>query len=71
VFGKETTGLSPEVVESLREGWVSLPMPNRRARSMNLSNCVAVVVYEALRQLGFPDVTPGIGSVEESGIEPA
>jgi len=54
VFGPETRGLPPEVLESLPETQrLRLPMkPN--SRSLNLSNAVAVVVYEAWRQLKFP-----------------
>jgi len=53
VFGSETRGLPADYLQSLESGQrLRLPMrPN--SRSMNLSNCVAVVVYEAWRQLGF------------------
>jgi len=36
-----------------RDGWLRIPMFNDRARSLNLSNCAALVLYEALRQQGF------------------
>ena len=54
VFGPETRGLPVELLESLLPNQrLRLPMqPNNR--SLNLSNSVAVVVYEAWRQLGFP-----------------
>jgi tRNA (cytidine/uridine-2'-O-)-methyltransferase len=53
VFGKETKGLPQEILDAHRDWVVRLPMlPN--ARSLNLSNAVAIVVYEALRQTGFP-----------------
>jgi len=54
LFGPETRGLPDEVLTSLPEGSV-LRLPMRpESRSLNLSNAVAVVVYEAWRQLGFP-----------------
>ena len=51
-FGKETAGLPPSFRERFRERCVRLPMVDE-ARSLNLSNAVAVFVYEALRQTGF------------------
>ena len=54
-FGKETKGLPEEFLEAHRESCVRIPMgPN--IRSLNLSNAVAITVYEALRQLDFPDL---------------
>ena len=53
VFGRETAGLPGGLLERYRSGWIRLPMFNPNARSLNLSNCVAVVLYEALRQSGF------------------
>jgi tRNA (cytidine/uridine-2'-O-)-methyltransferase len=53
VFGPETRGLPPEILEAcLPERRVRIPM-QAGARSLNLSNAVAVVVYEAWRQLGW------------------
>ena len=52
-FGKETAGLPQAFRERFRERCVRLPMVSP-ARSLNLSNTVAVCVYEALRQAGFP-----------------
>ena len=52
-FGKETAGLPEDFRERFRERCVRLPMVSA-ARSLNLSNAVAVCVYEALRQAGFP-----------------
>ena len=53
IFGPETRGLPPEILDSLpAENRLRIPMrPNNR--SLNLSNSVAVVVFEAWRQLGF------------------
>ena len=54
-FGKETKGLPEDFLEEHRESCVRIPM-RREARSLNLSNAVAITVYEALRQLAFPDL---------------
>ncbi|MGN6643481.1 MAG: tRNA (cytidine(34)-2'-O)-methyltransferase, partial [Verrucomicrobiota bacterium] len=53
VFGRETAGLPPQLLEENRERWLRIPMFNPDARSLNLSNCVALVLFEALRQNGF------------------
>lgn len=55
-FGRETTGLPKELVAANRERCVRLPMTGA-IRSLNLSNSVAIVVYEALRQQQFPNLT--------------
>lgn len=55
VFGKETAGLPEELLHEHPESCVRLPMlDDDTARSLNLSNTVAVGVYETLRQWGFP-----------------
>ncbi len=55
VFGKETAGLPEELLRDNPETSVRLPMlDDDAARSLNLSNTVAVGVYEVLRQWGFP-----------------
>lgn len=58
LFGGETRGLPPAVLEALPAAQrLSIPMrPGNR--SLNLSNAVAIVVYEAWRQLGFASQTP-------------
>lgn len=53
VFGRETAGLPQSLLEKNRQTWLRIPMFNPRARSLNLSNCAAIVLYEALRQQGF------------------
>lgn len=54
VFGPETRGLPDSIRESSRmTGVLTIPMRSD-SRSLNLSNSVAIVVYEALRQLEFP-----------------
>ncbi len=53
VFGRETAGLPKRLLEANRAHWLRIPMFNAEARSLNLSNCVALVLFEALRQQGF------------------
>jgi tRNA (cytidine/uridine-2'-O-)-methyltransferase len=53
VFGRETAGLPRDLLECNRERWLRIPMFNAESRSLNLANCVALVLYEALRQQGF------------------
>ncbi len=55
VFGRETAGLPKALVEQHRDRWLRIPMLNPQARSLNLSNCVALVLFEALRQQGFTE----------------
>ena len=55
VFGKETKGLPETLIKENLETCIRIPMLNlEKARSLNLSNSVAIVVYEALRQLDYP-----------------
>jgi tRNA (cytidine/uridine-2'-O-)-methyltransferase len=53
VFGRETAGLPQSLLQAHSDRWIRIPMFNANARSLNLANCVAVVLYEALRQQGF------------------
>ncbi|MBQ2956841.1 MAG: tRNA (uridine(34)/cytosine(34)/5-carboxymethylaminomethyluridine(34)-2'-O)-methyltransferase TrmL [Clostridia bacterium] len=53
VFGRETRGLPEELLRANYEKCVRIPM-RKEARSLNLSNSVAIVLFEALRQQGFP-----------------
>ena len=53
VFGRETAGLPPALLEKYSEQVLSIPMLNPESRSLNLANSVSVVLYEALRQQGF------------------
>jgi len=52
VFGKETAGLSQEILCSFPENQIRIPML-KGARSLNLGNSAAIILYEALRQQGF------------------
>jgi tRNA (cytidine/uridine-2'-O-)-methyltransferase len=56
VFGRETAGLPKKLLEENAERWLHIPMLNPESRSLNLANCVAVVLFEALRQGGFAEV---------------
>lgn len=61
VFGKETAGIPEEILKVNWENTVRIPM-QEGARSLNLSNAVAVVAYEALRQQNFESLlTVGTG----------
>lgn len=53
VFGKETQGLPEELLAAHPDTCMRLPMTDK-IRSLNLSNAVAIILYEALRQNGFP-----------------
>jgi len=52
VFGPETRGLPQELLDAHQERAYRIPIMNHGVRSLNLSNAVAIVLYEALRQLG-------------------
>jgi tRNA (cytidine/uridine-2'-O-)-methyltransferase len=54
MFGKETAGIPKEIHESYQENRFRIPMKNHeKARSLNLSNAVNIVLFEALRQHEF------------------
>ncbi|NLT20310.1 MAG: tRNA (cytidine(34)-2'-O)-methyltransferase [Syntrophomonadaceae bacterium] len=55
VFGPESRGLSAELLDVYADYLVRIPMLDI-GRSLNLSNAVAIVVFEALRQLNFPEL---------------
>lgn len=57
VFGKETKGLAPEILAAHPESWMRMPMDTSAVRSLNLSNSAAIILYEGLRQTGFPGLT--------------
>ena len=52
MFGKESGGIPEEILVEHEENCIRIPMLDR-IRSLNLSNAVAIVLYEALRQNGF------------------
>lgn len=55
MFGKESAGIPEEILVKNESTCVRIPMVEDN-RSLNLSNSVAIVLYEALRQQGFPDL---------------
>jgi len=57
VFGSETSGIHNEARENGNwKEWVTIPM-QPKSRSLNLANSVAIILYEALRQLQYPKLT--------------
>jgi tRNA (cytidine/uridine-2'-O-)-methyltransferase len=65
-FGKETAGLPEHLRLRYADRCVRIPMlPIQEARCLNLSNSVAVLTYEALRQQGFPGLS-GQGEMAQS-----
>ena len=52
VFGPETSGLPQELLDGNADRAYRIPMMGQGVRSLNLSNAVSIVLYEALRQLG-------------------
>lgn len=53
IFGKESTGIPKDLLKEHLDHCMRIPMI-ASARSLNLSNCVAIVVYEVLKQLDYP-----------------
>lgn len=54
IFGKETKGIKDEILKSWEENLITIPMRTDILRSLNLSNAVNIVLFEAYRQLDFP-----------------
>lgn len=52
VFGSETSGLPPAILETYPERVYRIPIFSEHVRSLNLSNAVSIVLYEGLRQVG-------------------
>ena len=52
-FGSETRGLPKSLLESNQEATFRIPQYDDRVRSINIANAVGIVVYEAIRQLGY------------------
>ena len=53
MFGKESAGIPEEILKDHKKACIRIPMAEN-IRSLNLSNSVALILYEALRQNGFP-----------------
>ncbi len=56
VFGKETKGLSDEILEGNWHRTIKIPMRKEIKRSLNLSNSANIILFEALRRLNFPNL---------------
>lgn len=56
VFGKETKGLSDEILKGNMDKTIKIPMRQNLNRSLNLSNSANIILFEALRQLNFPNL---------------
>ena len=56
IFGRETTGLPDWVKDKYADTALRIPM-SENIRSLNLSNTVALLIYEALRQQNFPGLS--------------
>ncbi|MCJ0932334.1 tRNA (uridine(34)/cytosine(34)/5-carboxymethylaminomethyluridine(34)-2'-O)-methyltransferase TrmL [Virgibacillus halodenitrificans] len=56
VFGRETDGIPLQLLEGKEEQCLRIHM-NDKVRSLNLSNTAAIIIYEVLRQQGFPDLS--------------
>lgn len=55
VFGKESAGIDEEILKRYPDATIRIPMKDI-GRSLNLSNSAAILLYEALRQTGYPDL---------------
>ena len=54
-FGKESTGIPPKILKPYIDRCLRIPMTSD-VRALNLSNTVAIVIYEALRQQNYPNL---------------
>ncbi len=55
IFGKESTGIPPQILKPYLNNCMRIPM-TKNVRALNLSNSVAIMIYEALRQQNFKDL---------------
>lgn len=55
IFGKESTGIPKEILKNHLERCLRIPI-NSNIRALNLSNCVAIMLYEVLRQQDYNDL---------------
>ncbi len=56
IFGKESTGIPKEILSKHLDRCLRIPT-NGNIRALNLSNCVAIVLFEVLRQQDYPDLS--------------
>ncbi len=52
IFGKESSGLPPNITEEYKDHCYKIPILSDKIRSLNLANAVSIAVYEGLRRLG-------------------
>lgn len=55
IFGKESTGIPKSLLKQYLDRCMRIPI-NQNIRALNLSNCVAIMVFEVLRQLEYPNL---------------
>lgn len=55
IFGKESTGIPREILKDHLDHCMRIPI-NANIRALNLSNCVAIMLFEVLRQQGYPNL---------------
>ncbi|MBQ3021444.1 MAG: tRNA (cytidine(34)-2'-O)-methyltransferase [Bacilli bacterium] len=55
IFGKESTGIPPKILKPYLDKCMRMPMTDK-VRALNLSNTVAIMIYEALRQQNYRDL---------------
>lgn len=60
IFGRETAGLPPALLQAHPGQWLRIPMFHAESRSLNLANCAALVLFEALRQQHFAGEIPAV-----------
>ena len=57
LFGREQAGLPRDLIEQHKDRAIRIPLSaDTRLRSLNLANSVNIILFEALRQNGFPDL---------------
>lgn len=56
MFGRESSGVSEEINDLFKATQIRVPMINSTTRSLNLANTASIVLYEALRQIGYPNM---------------
>ncbi|MGE5678985.1 MAG: tRNA (cytidine(34)-2'-O)-methyltransferase [Pseudomonadota bacterium] len=56
MFGRESSGVPQEIRDVIADDAIKIPMLDTSDRSLNLSNSAAIIVYEAMRQMGFPNM---------------
>lgn len=56
IFGRESSGVPDYIRDLLKENLIRIPMAENTDRSLNLSNSAAIIMFEALRQIGFPNM---------------